>query len=133
MSTTFEGTITFFQVICGSCGMPFAFSEDYQSRRRADGKTFYCPSGHAISYRKSTEQCLREELQREKHSAEQARAESDRLRDSKNKLLGKISRIEKRVGNGVCPCCNRHFTNLERHMKTKHATRNPQPATRNTQ
>jgi hypothetical protein len=25
-----------------------------------------------------------------------------------------------RVGNGVCPCCTRSFTNLRRHMATKH-------------
>jgi hypothetical protein len=25
-----------------------------------------------------------------------------------------------RIGNGVCPCCNRSFTNLRRHMTTKH-------------
>ena len=25
-----------------------------------------------------------------------------------------------RTGNGVCPCCKRSFTNLRRHMNTKH-------------
>lgn len=32
----------------------------------------------------------------------------------------KARRKLKRVQNGVCPCCNRSFWNLERHMKSKH-------------
>jgi hypothetical protein len=28
--------------------------------------------------------------------------------------------VQKRVGNGVCPCCNRTFEDLARHMKVKH-------------
>ena len=32
----------------------------------------------------------------------------------------KIKRIEKRVANGVCPCCHRQFVQLTRHMKNKH-------------
>lgn len=28
--------------------------------------------------------------------------------------------IKKRVQGGACPCCNRHFVQLERHMATKH-------------
>jgi len=30
-------------------------------------------------------------------------------------------RIRDRVKNGVCPCCNRTFTNLADHMRTQHA------------
>lgn len=33
---------------------------------------------------------------------------------------GQVTRIKNRVGNGVCPCCNRSFGNLHRHMQTKH-------------
>ncbi|MBV6448554.1 hypothetical protein [Nitrosomonas sp.] len=29
---------------------------------------------------------------------------------------GQATKIKRRVGRGVCPCCNRHFENLERHM-----------------
>jgi hypothetical protein len=33
----------------------------------------------------------------------------------------------KRVNAGICPCCNRHFTDLERHMKSKHVEDNVVP------
>lgn len=32
----------------------------------------------------------------------------------------KCRRITKRIHAGVCPCCNRTFSNLARHMSTKH-------------
>jgi hypothetical protein len=28
--------------------------------------------------------------------------------------------LHRRVGNGVCPCCSRSFTNLKRHIRSKH-------------
>jgi hypothetical protein len=28
--------------------------------------------------------------------------------------------MRKRIQSGVCPCCNRTFENLGRHMKSKH-------------
>lgn len=33
---------------------------------------------------------------------------------------GVTTRLKNRVANGVCPCCNRTFANLQRHMSTKH-------------
>ncbi len=34
--------------------------------------------------------------------------------------ITKRRKIEKRVANGVCSCCNRQFSDLHAHMKTKH-------------
>lgn len=34
--------------------------------------------------------------------------------------------MKNRVANGVCPCCNRHFENLERHMKGQHPDFQPE-------
>jgi hypothetical protein len=35
---------------------------------------------------------------------------------------GRVTRIKNRVSHGVCPCCNRTFENLQRHMHSKHPT-----------
>lgn len=35
-------------------------------------------------------------------------------------MRGKLKAQTTRVKNGVCPCCNRSFQNLKRHMNTKH-------------
>ena len=36
------------------------------------------------------------------------------------KAISAKRRIEKRIHAGVCPCCNRSFPNLQRHMAAKH-------------
>ena len=33
---------------------------------------------------------------------------------------GVVTKIRRRVANGVCPCCKRHFVNLKRHMSGQH-------------
>jgi hypothetical protein len=35
-------------------------------------------------------------------------------------LKGVATRLKNRAAKGVCPCCNRSFENLRRHMHTKH-------------
>ena len=44
---------------------------------------------------------------------------TDRMLDETNRRM-KAEKQLKRVHNGVCPCCNRSFQNLQKHMKTKH-------------
>lgn len=63
---------------------------------------------------------LKEELEQEKQKSirdtnylrQQLILEENKRKESDRKL--------KRIHNGVCPCCNRSFVNLQRHMKTKH-------------
>ena len=33
---------------------------------------------------------------------------------------GVTTRLKNRVQKGVCPCCNRYFAQLQRHMTTQH-------------
>lgn len=106
---------------CCSCGCLFAMEESFMKQRVRDRGTFYCPAGHQQHYTgKTEEQKLREQLGAEQRRAAslQGRAEAAERRESAQK--GQVTRLKKRVGNGVCPCCNRHFTNVERHMKTQH-------------
>lgn len=98
--------------------------------------TFYCVHGHAGHYPqgKSEEQKLREQLEIERRN--RARAEQniamwqDEAREAKerakheraraNGYKGHATRITKRAKAGVCPCCNRTFVALARHMASKH-------------
>lgn len=94
-------------VECASCCMAFAVPARFVQDRRADHQTFYCPRGHWNHYSQKTEaEILREEL-------ESAKVEQRRL-------LEAGCRLSKRVLNGVCPCCNRHFANVQRHIRSKH-------------
>lgn len=53
--------------------------------------------------------------------AAQAQAERDQRLAAEREL----KKIQTRVKGGVCPCCNRSFVQLTRHMKTKHPDYEP--------
>lgn len=50
----------------------------------------------------------------------EALAEADHFRRSRDGMKGALRKVKIRVGRGVCPCCNRSFENLRRHMESKH-------------
>lgn len=106
---------------CGVCGVIFAMEEGYADARRSDKKSWCCPNGHSFSWRGKPEV---EEL-KDKLAAERRRVEATRdlLRAeerSHTATKGHLTRTKRRVAHGVCPCCNRTFAQLERHMKSKH-------------
>lgn len=112
---------------CCSCAVVYAMPEYLQERAKRDGNTFYCPNGHPQSYTKSENDRLREKLDEQTRVAtrEAQRAANTELiaqtaEAETTKIKRKLKTIEKRVHAGVCPCCNRTFQNLARHMATKH-------------
>lgn len=42
------------------------------------------------------------------------------LKARTNAYKGNVTKLKKRASAGLCPCCNRHFTNLQRHIASKH-------------
>lgn len=113
---------------CAVCGIQFAAPEHYVKKRRDDHKDFYCPNGHVLVFTGESEaQKLRAELEVERKRTKFWSDQSDRKRAEveveKRRTAaarGQVTKIKNRVGNGVCPCCNRTFQNLQRHMHTKH-------------
>jgi hypothetical protein len=108
------------------CGMRHAIPkelDEFCHREHRDGKshTVYCPLGHTYSIAGEGEsKRLARELAQERAKHDQTKAA---LRSADTALVSerkKSASVAKRVGNGVCPCCNRSFVNLQRHMKTKH-------------
>jgi len=98
----------------------FAMPAHLTKARRSDKQIFFCPNGHTLSFTKSEVDRLKEELAREKEAAQRARDESARKDRLLSAARGQATKIKKRISNGVCPCCNRTFINLHRHMGTKH-------------
>jgi len=100
---------------CYKCGVTFAFPvEIYERCHRDHERSFYCPNGHGQVYTgKTSEQKLKERLEQEARRNQELENRAGRI--SKNYM-----RMRKRVANGVCPCCNRTFQNLFRHMKSEH-------------
>lgn len=120
---------------CCNCAMPFAMPRtvheellEHSTASPNPTKTFYCPAGHPQQYTgKTAEQKLREEKESLERRLKWAREHGEQIREralkaerSASALRGVVTRTKKRVGNGVCPCCNRTFESLARHMASKH-------------
>lgn len=115
--------------VCPVCGITYAGPGRFFDDKKSTKKSWYCPNGHSLSFTKSDAEVLQEKLASEKRNAEfwrsrtkSAEADADHARAQANGYKGALTKVKKRVGNGVCPCCNRTFANLNRHMETKHPT-----------
>lgn len=114
------------------CGLLFAVPATWRANRRADHTWWYCPNGHQQHYGGETkeEKRIREleaqnrelALQRDnwRGDAEIERQARQQVQRSLAATKGVLTRTRNRVAAGVCPCCNRTFQNLGRHMKGQH-------------
>ncbi len=112
---------------CGECGVSFALPRQLNEENKKTGADWYCPNGHCRVYRETEADRLRKELARKQAWLDQAKASTRYQREQRERAerqlsatRGVITRIKNRVGKGVCPCCNRSFTDLRRHMDSKH-------------
>lgn len=121
---------------CYRCKTDIYMPEALYNAAHRGNISFWCPYGHEQIFAKGKTEAelykaegdkLRQQLQR----AEQRIAEKDDAiaaeRDGKEAARrqaaaarGQVTKLKNRAARGVCPCCSRHFTNLERHMTTKH-------------
>lgn len=117
-----------FEIIyCCKCGIPFAVPASIREDWTKTGESFYCPNGHSQHYSESEVSKLEKELQRERKRKEWAerqatiatqQAEYAERRRRAQKAVN--TKLKKRIGAGVCPCCNRTFKQLAQHMENKH-------------
>jgi hypothetical protein len=123
MTTT--GTLTIVEMYtvhcCTECGVDYAMTNAYEDRRRKDHRTFYCLNGHQQYYPQQNE-AEKERARAERLERQLANRDEDlrSVRASLTATKGQLTKTRKRVGNGVCPCCNRSFANLQRHMTGQH-------------
>jgi hypothetical protein len=96
---------------------------------RDTGAEFWCPNGHNLVFRKTEAEKLRDQLAAAKGREDQLRArvtsldsEVEHQRKRVQGYQGALTKTKKRVGNGLCPCCNRTFKDLAAHMESKHPT-----------
>lgn len=106
---------------CYICGVHTAAPASFVENRIRDHKPWYCVNGHSQVYLGETEeQKLRRRLEWAESRAKTNREWAEREERRARAFRGQVTKIKNRVGNGVCPCCNRTFQNLMRHMQTKH-------------
>lgn len=115
--------------VCCNCSIVFAMPTSLQKRckERGEKQSFYCPNGHGQHYTVGEIQQLEERLARAnsdriywmgRHSEAQDRLDGAERRVAAQK--GQVTKLKKRISQGVCPCCNRSFVNLQRHMQGQH-------------
>jgi hypothetical protein len=92
------------------------------ARQRCEKMQFYCPHGHAQHYVRGESELDKMRRERDRAVQDQARLEIERdvARAEVDKAAKSIKRMKKRANAGVCPCCNRTFSNMGAHMKTQH-------------
>jgi hypothetical protein len=102
-------------MVCGVCGIHFAAPREFWAERHKDhSQGWYCPNGHSRVFVDETEA---QRLQRE---LDAAKRDADWQRQLREKADKKNRKLERRIANGVCPCCKRHFENVQRHIEQKH-------------
>jgi hypothetical protein len=118
---TFTETVTLVVEQCCACGVAFAMPKTLRDKLADDpNRYFYCPNGHAQHYAYSKEKKLREEIEIKLRQKENELWEAQAKRiELEGEIKNRDNKL-KRLTNGVCPCCNRSFHNLQRHMKKQH-------------
>lgn len=122
MRKTQEVCVTIETRNCPTCGVTYGTPNGFITERRESNETFYCPNGHGRHFPPggSEAEKLQAELERTKKDLTrsiQARQYAERCCAAEK---GAKTRLKNRIKNGVCPCCNRSFKNVERHMANKH-------------
>lgn len=114
--------LTLKEIRCCDCAMLFAMTDEFYQHRLANGRMFYCPAGHAQHFTARDDELAA--LKREKQSLQSqltyAVTDAERQKREKINLKGQLTKTRNRIANGVCPCCNRTFQNVARHIAGQH-------------
>lgn len=118
-------TVYLTKMECGKCGSVYAISESYRALRQIEGNGWHCPYcqaswGYFLNNENAMLKKQLEEKQRELTASKCETLREKQLRELVVMEKAKADRKLRRNKKGVCTCCNRSFTNLRRHMETKH-------------
>lgn len=129
METTYtlNHTTKLFVLDCCTCGVAFGMPDSLDSEFRRNGRYFYCPNGHQQYYSDSEEKRLKRQLEAAEAKATRIQAAKERAEAEARHMAavaaghkGAHTKTKRRVAHGVCPCCNRTFANVARHMAGQH-------------
>jgi hypothetical protein len=114
------------------CGIPLAVPENLLDQAYNHGVQIHCPIGHRFGWKETEADRQKARADRAeanlKRARDRAEAEKDLREDTERRLRaqkGETTKARKRAAAAVCPCCNRSFVQLRRHMETKHPDYQP--------
>lgn len=130
-TTIYTGELIVEQCWCGiQHAVPASLIRRQRDQQNAGQSqlSIYCPLGHAWTRAGTSEvDLLKRQIEQEQNRtiAERQRHDQTRaeLRETENKRRAEKAaktRMRNRIANGVCPCCNRYFAQLARHMANQH-------------
>lgn len=104
------------------CGIRHAIPAELAREAHDNGTSVFCPVGHEWVVRETRAKKLERELEEQRRRTEAARDLLHAEERSHAATRGHLTRTKNRATAGVCPHpdCHRHFTNLERHVASKH-------------
>lgn len=111
--------------VCPVCGVHYAVDRivmDYKRSLPSSDKDrgWHCPNGHSLVFTETPADRFRQERDRARQQLARLEDEKREAEERARKAEAATARIKKRTAAGVCPCCTRSFTNLRRHMASKH-------------
>lgn len=121
---------------CITCGVPFTVPLTVLQQQRQGGGYHHCSNGHSQGWSKDRSQEGRDRKELERLRQQQAQwqderrdlvAQTDTERRRAAAARGQVTKLKKRAAAGVCPCCNRTFQDLARHMSGQHPQFMAQP------
>lgn len=116
-TVNFNEVVTMVCLHCADCNVLFAMTKNLNERLRESHVVFYCPMGHNNYYGGDDE---KQKLQKQLQEKERQLIQAANNNLQKEQEIKRITRQLNRVKKGVCPCCNRTFSDLARHMQTRH-------------
>jgi len=115
-------TVVLSHRVCSECGITYGIPETFIEELQRSHKTFYCPNGHSRYF--PDESDLEKERRLKGYLEKRLKYEEldhQFTRNSLRSTKGAHTKTKKRIHNGVCPHCNRHFANVRRHMESQHS------------
>lgn len=117
-------------VHCGKCGGTYAIDARYHQHKQENGGCWTCPycecswgfskDGSEMARLKRKLEYQEAQAERGKERLKRKQAELDLSERRRRATKAAHTRTKNRVAKGICPCCNRHFANLQQHMENQH-------------
>ena len=92
-------SIEYYPLVCCSCGVSFALSNEHMRGLRESHKTFYCPNGCSQHY--------------------PAKSKSEEIDQLKRQLDAEQLKLAE-LKNGKCPFCLKAVKDLSSHIQRRH-------------
>ena len=122
--------IEYTKLKCSVCALDYACDKVYMDHRKFAPKTakdrdWYCPNGHGQEFTASAHERERKRRLEAEAREKSALAALESAKRSAAAYKGHVTRLSKKVREGVCPACEQTFPALQQHMQEEHPDWDP--------